>query len=682
MVIPLPSLRACALGLVLLGMSIAGGEAQARSATARIARVVTPAATLEGVRVRLDWPASAASGELRLQAARLDAPDLGYRFRDVDWRCPLQRDGRGGWRCDGTVRSGRGAPFRLAIDIDDAGTDARLVRGDSSIAVRRDARTPDVTRIDLARVPLAWTQALLAPAWPDARLTGGDGDAEFRLATPSGGPVRLSGPLRLRGLSLDTPDGTIAAQGLGARLKVDVTFGPRTVVDLQGQLIGGEALFGTTYLALEQRPVDVSLRAEALAGGGWAIPRFAWSDGGLLRATGSARIGDGGGLDALTMQARSDDLSTLRDGYLSGWLGSAGLSALQLRGSADANLTVAGSALQTAELALHDADVDDPDGRFVFDGLDGEVRFSGGAPVDSALRWRSGALYGLAFEGSRLAFSSADGLLRLREPARVPILGGTATFDHLSLRPRAGERGMELEFGLSLDELDVGQLAKTLDWPAFTGELTGVIPSARYANDQLQFDGGLSMGVFGGQVQVSALAMERPFGVAPTLSADVAFNDLDLEALTGVFGFGAITGRLDGTLAGVRLVDWTPVAFNAELHSDRDAARRARVRQRISQRAVQNISSVGDASFVTSLQGQLIGLFDDFGYRRIGISCALADEVCTMDGLGSAGEGFIIVEGSGLPRLTVVGFNRRVDWPTLLERLAAVGSGDVKPVVE
>ena len=44
--------------------------------------------------------------------------------------------------------------------------------------------------------------------------------------------------------------------------------------------------------------------------------------------------------------------------------------------------------------------------------------------------------------------------------------------------------------------------------------------------------------------------------------------------------------------------------------------------------------------------------------------------------------GFIIVRGSGLPRLTVVGHNRRVDWPTLVERLAAVGSGEIKPVVE
>ena len=106
------------------------------------------------------------------------------------------------------------------------------------------------------------------------------------------------------------------------------------------------------------------------------------------------------------------------------------------------------------------------------------------------------------------------------------------------------------------------------------------------------------------------------------------------------------------------------------------------MRQRISQRAIQDLSSVGDASFVTSLQSQLIGLFDDFGYSALGISCQLRDEVCTMDGLGSAGQGFIIVQGSGLPRLRVIGFNRRVDWPTLVERLAAIGKGDVKPVIE
>ena len=141
-----------------------------------------------------------------------------------------------------------------------------------------------------------------------------------------------------------------------------------------------------------------------------------------------------------------------------------------------------------------------------------------------------------------------------------------------------------------------------------------------------------------------------------------------MEVKFGAFSSASATGALD----------WTPVAFNARFITDPVRG----VRQRISQRAVQNISSVGDASFVSSLQGQLIGIFDDFGYRRIGIGCRLSNEVCEMSGLHSAGNAFTIVEGAGLPRLTVVGYNRRVDWPTLVERLVAVGKGDVAPVIE
>jgi hypothetical protein len=54
-----------------------------------------------------------------------------------------------------------------------------------------------------------------------------------------------------------------------------------------------------------------------------------------------------------------------------------------------------------------------------------------------------------------------------------------------------------------------------------------------------------------------------------------------------------------------------------------------------------------------------------------------------MGGLGTRGpDSFTIVQGGGIPWLTVVGINRRVDWPTLVERLVAVGKGETKAVVE
>ena len=658
--------------------TVVAGPVHARSLQARIAKVTTPVATLRDVSVRLDWPQAASQGELRLRAGFVDAPDLGYRFRNLDWQCPLQRDGQGRWHCDGLLRSGAGAPFRLSLDLGVATTDVRLVRANSVLSVHREAATPDRTDIDLARVPLAWAQALLANAWSEGRITKGTLDGRLVVTAPAKQPLHVAGPLQLTGASLDTPDGSIAAENLGAKLGLDLSFAQRDTARLEGQVLGGELLFGNAYVSLQQRPVDLRVEAYQDEGQGWRFPHFRWLDRGVLEAEGSAALTRSIAVDALQLQLHAPDLAPLRDGYLSGLLGIAGLSQLRLQGSADAVMSLSAGALRDVDVTVHDVSIDDPGGRFGFERLHGTVAFSSGTPEQSGLRWQSGRLYGLAFGAAQLPFISTAGELRFRDAVAVPMLGGQLRFDHLRLRPPADGQGLDVRFGMTLDKLDVAQLAKALEWPAFTGELSGSIPVAHYAADRLAFDGGLRMQVFDGDVSVSSLSMERPFGVAPTLSADVALNDLDLEALTGVFGFGSITGRLDGSIKGLRTVDWQPVAFDATLRTERKRG----VKQRISQRAVQDLSSVGDASFAGSLQSQLIGLFDDFGYSRIGISCRLVDDVCTMDGLGSAGRGFIIVEGSGIPRLSVVGYNRQVDWPTLVERLGAIGKGDVKPVVE
>jgi hypothetical protein len=232
---------------------------------------------------------------------------------------------------------------------------------------------------------------------------------------------------------------------------------------------------------------------------------------------------------------------------------------------------------------------------------------------------------------------------------------------------------------MTLRDLDVARLAQAMQWPAFKGRLDGRIPKVRYANDRIDLDGTLSAAMFDGTVRISGLAMERPFGTAPTLAADVVFDDLNLQSLTEVFGFGEITGALDGSIRQLRLVDWSAQAFAADLHTDPDW----KGERRISQRAVQDLSSVGGGGGLgQGLQAQALKLFDDFRYRRIGIRCRLANGVCRMDGLGSVGNGFSIVQGAGLPRLSVVGFNRDVDWPTLVDRLVAVTQGESTPVIE
>jgi hypothetical protein len=672
---------AASLGLLA---ALGATTVQARVMEARIARVATPVATMQQVRVRLDWPADATSGDLQVWAGRVDATDLGYHYRDLAWRCRLRRDGRDGWRCEGGLtqgasRGGRRAPLQLAVRFDAASTHASLAQGAARIALERSAATPDLTSFSLTQVPIAWAQALLAQAWPAARFTAGRFDAQLGIETPASRPLRIAGPLVLRDVGLETADASIAGEKLGGRFAVDYRSTPAFAeVAIDGNLLGGEFLAGNTYVALPASPVGLRIDGRRRTGAGWELPRIAWRDGDALQADGSASLAPDASLRSLDLDVRSRDMTPLRQRYLSGWLGLFGLGEVDLRGAMDLKVRMRDGALQAADAVLHGVDLRDPTERFVFDGLRGDVGFSAGAPVDSELHWDGGKLYGLEFDAARLPFASADGLLRFREDATVPLMGGRLTFRDLTIRPPQGDAGADIRFGLVLDDIDFGRVSKALGLPAFQGRLSGTIPNARYANERIDFDGGLSMQLFDGRVEFTSLVLERPFGSAPSLGADIAVDDLDLLRLTEVLGFCSITGRLDGSIAGLRLVDWTPVAFDARFITDPKPG----VRQRISQRAVQNISSVGDASFVTSLQGRLIGLFDDFGYRRIGIGCRLANEVCAMSGLRSANNAFTIVEGAGLPRLTVVGFNRQVDWPTLVERLAAVGSGEVKPVVE
>lgn len=662
-------------------------------------RVVSPVARMTDVHVRLDWPDDTAKGALTITAGRVDADDLGYHFRDLSLQCELARPAAGRWYCDGPIRSGRGRPAMLTLDLGPSTTHAALAQGRAQLAIARHSQTPNDTEVDLTRVPVHWAQALLAQAWQAGQLKTGTLDARLRVRAPSKQPLDVAGSLMLTNVGLDTPDATIAAERLGGRFAIDYRKTPMlTTVDLSGPLRGGAFLIGNAYVDLPQTPVSLRIAASQSKGAGWQLPLIDWQDGSVMSASGSASFDTQTNMQNLDLQVHSTDIAPLGKRYLSGWLGVAGLGDLQLSGAADGAAHLRNANLQSAELTLHHVRMVDAEGRFRFDGLDGTTRFSATSPVAGMLQWQRGQLYGIDFAGASLPIDSSGGEMRLRHDVSVPLLGGTIGFEHMMLRPPGGQSGAQIGFGLRLDRLDIGQLSKAMGWPAFAGQLSGHIPNARYASERLLFDGGLTMQLFGGTVQATSLSMERPFGTAPSLNADLAIDNVDLLSLTHVFDFGSITGRLGGRIDGLHMVDWTATAFDADLHTQSVRG----VRRRISQRAVQNISSVGDASFASTLQSRLIGLFKDFGYSRIGITCRLVNDVCTMGGLhddalqalgqrafgraghtsGSEGAGFTIVEGAGIPHLTVVGYKRQVDWPTLVERLSAVSKGDVKPVVQ
>lgn len=645
-----------------------------------VERIATTMATLEHVSVELAWPEASATGELRVAAQVLQFADTGYVFAAPRWRCTLQRDDAGDWRCAGkaTAKTGQGT---LALATDGATrVDASFARGKARLSL---AYPFDGTAlpIEVRALPADWLQPLLAKAWPQARFTGGTLDADLQIDPSDADALAIAGTLSTTALGLDTTDGLIAAAGLGASGPVALHIGDTTRVELELALAGGELLAGPVYAALPATNASLALTAEG-SGDRWTLPRIDWRDPEALRAQGSATLdlAADSTLRDLQLQVASPDLALAHERYLASLLGTLGLDGLTLAGAAEATVTQADGKLQAAVLDLRAVDAVDDSARFAVGGAQGRVGWQRSGSLEGELRWRDAALYDIPLGATVLHWRSADGGLALRQPATVPVLGGSLALQGLAWIP--GEAGAEPELSLSLAlaDVDLAALSRRFDWPEFGGTLSGRIPSARYEGGVLTLDGGLDIGLFDGRIEIGTLALERPFGVAPTLGADIRIERLDLVPLTEAFGFGRISGRLDGRIDGLRLVDWQPVAFDAALHTSTSA----KDKRRISQRAVSDLSSVGGGGIAGGIQQQVLRMFETFPYARIGLSCRLDNNVCTMGGVpggDSSAGGYTIVEGSGLPRITVVGHQRRVDWPVLVSRLQAATAGQ-GPVVE
>ena len=134
---------------------------------------------------------------------------------------------------------------------------------------------------------------------------------------------------------------------------------------------------------------------------------------------------------------------------------------------------------------------------------------------------------------------------------------------------------------------------------------------------------------------------------------------------------------MDVTVHGLELSNWRPVALDARVVSSPGDYPR-----KISQRAVQNISALGGAGAAAAIQRSFVGMFKQFGYSRLGLSCRLERGICHMNGIEDAPNGYVIVKGGGIPALTVMGYNRTVSWSELLDRLQRITRDNVKPVIK
>jgi hypothetical protein len=257
----------------------------------------------------------------------------------------------------------------------------------------------------------------------------------------------------------------------------------------------------------------------------------------------------------------------------------------------------------------------------------------------------------------------------------IPVLSGLLTLGDLHLR--RDKDGIAWRVRGAISPMPLAEMLAHFGLPAMQGTLSGEIPLVRYERSTLTVDSALSIRIFDGTVKVTDLVMDSPLGLAPRMHADLDARNLDLELVTRAFSFGSITGRLDARIADLELSNWKPVRFDARLASSPGEYPR-----RISQTAVNNISALGGAGAAVAVQRSVLRFFESFGYSRLGLSCRLRDGVCRMGGIADAPQGFVIVEGGGIPAINVLGYNRDVGWDELLTRLRRVIDSNVTPTIQ
>lgn len=346
---------------------------------------------------------------------------------------------------------------------------------------------------------------------------------------------------------------------------------------------------------------------------------------------------------------------------------------LEVAGEASLALRMAEGQLREMALELRNASVADRDGRFSVAGLHAEVPWHEEAAREARLAFRQASLLRVPVGATELRAKVHPGELRA-ELMTLPVLDGTLTLTGLTAA--RDESGWRWRFGGGLSAMSMEKLTAALGVTPMHGTLSAVIPEVSYGASTLKVGGALLFRVFDGTVVARNLEVVEPLGRAPRLRADLGMRNLDLDLLTRTFAFGSMQGKVDVEVSGLELSGWRPVRFDARV-----ASSPGRYPRRVSQRAVENISALGGAGAVPAIQRSFLRFFDTFGYSRLGLSCRLEKRICHMDGIAQASGGYVIVEGGGIPAITIIGYNREVGWDELVGRLARVTQQNVKAVV-
>ena len=638
------------------------------------------------VRLQVEYPHDSEI-DLSLAADYVQLPGGNARLKHFSLACTRTQLGATDWRCDRGV-----IQFELQGDL--LATNFQLTRTGNTYRFE----LPGVEleglslRVHAEHTNGSWLMGLralstdlgaLAQLIPTAPLVGVElfaGAATLELDL-EGDQSSLdgSGTLELEDLAFSDASGLRAGEGIAVVIQASFSRqAPEWSFDSRLRLDRGELVVDNFYLLAHGPPRRVH------AAGVWdeasdrlRLEQFEVDHPGVLALSGSLDVGLGTPpiLNGFSVQMPRSSLSLLYHHYLKSLALGGALESIEVDGELGLDIQWGQPGGNLAHISMHQINVEDESDNFAVYGLNGELNWSAtGISAPTRLRWSGGSVYTLTVGGGGLRGKFHPEGFRLSRPISIPVLDGELNVEDFELEGLGGSPVWRMSGGLTPVSMET--LCHALGWPSFSGTLAGSVPGVRYEDGEITTNGAMVMRVFDGEVLIRDLRLTRAFDVVPELRANVDMWRLDLEQLTRAFSFGNIEGKLDGRIHGLVLQDWKPVAFDAAFATpEKDKSR-----HRISQNAVDSLARVGGGG--GALSATFLSFLEEFSYDRLGLSCRLRNGVCAMGGVEAAERGYYIVKGGGFPpRIDVLGFNDRVAWKVLVERLQNIANSQA-PIIQ
>ncbi|SHL18010.1 hypothetical protein SAMN05216428_101360 [Nitrosospira sp. Nsp11] len=652
--------------------------------------VHSPFLNAKGVQVSVTGP-QASLLEVRLDEVAIQ----GKVWRDLHFSCHKFQVANDWIRCeDGLLKLSRSAPLPVSFDFSSRNKTLdikiKTASGGAAAGWRLSAQWGKpaweamltITNGEAARIaeflPEAEQNLLPVPA-------KGNMNGTIKLRGAAGGLAGIEAHLAVDGLAFSDASGLHA----GENISVEVNAMARRDEDKQGNSWlwhvdvdwpSGEVFWQPVYFAAQGHRFSASGQLDEntirLREGKLVLSNIGEVNlSGLIDRPGNT-------LRDFDLSADNLELSTLFSQVLKPFLVNTAIAELEAAGQAGLQWRYRDGAHEFLHVDLRNASVEDGHGRFAFRGVDASIPWQAPGnqgsvkPTKATIRIQSSQLGKIPIGQVDIPLEIDGSNLRIPR-LTLPVLDGELTLKNFSASRQA--QGWVWQFSGGLSPVSMQKLTEALGTQPMKGTLSGEIPRVSYNGATVVVDGALLFRIFDGTIELGNLKLLDPLGPAPSLLADLDMRNLDLNLLTGTFSFGNMQGRIDAAVHGLELFNWKPVKFDASLVSSPGSYPR-----RISQAAVQNISSLGGSGAAAAIQRSILGIFEQFGYSEIGWSCSLRSGICHMGGIESEPlpHGYLIVKGGGIPAITVIGYNREVDWWELVNRLQRITQVETKPVIQ